>query len=402
MAARSTPRFLSVAAILFALALGGEARAADPAAGDAPAQTKKKQGKKKKSAKADEAAALEKAAAEAAEAEAPLTALGELLADPDPEAVALAAELDDDTRDRLDAISPEQLESIFAKLDNGEALSPDEAAIQKGFFAAVVRKSDRQLSYQHGDVSISDGMATLHLGDELRFLAPAEAKKVFVDAWGNPPDPAVLGMIVPKDTSPLDPDRGWGVLVTFSADGYVEDDDAEDLDYDELLEDMQKGTEEGNADRVRQGYSPLHLLGWAEPPHYDGETHRLYWAQKLATDESPEPSLNYAIRVLGRKGVLELNAVAPMPMLAEIKPAMEQVMTQVEFEAGHRYEDFNPDIDEVAAYGIGGLIAGKVLLKTGILAGLLKFLLVAKKFLIVGVVALGAGIKAWFSRKKAE
>ena len=51
------------------------------------------------------------------------------------------------------------------------------------------------------------------------------------------------------------------------------------------------------------------------------------------------------------------------------------------------YSEFNPDIDTVAAYGIGGLIAGKVLAKAGVLAAglvlLKKFWFVATSFLLV-------------------
>jgi uncharacterized membrane-anchored protein len=360
-------RLAPVLVLLASLAVRGEVSAADPA--DAP------------------------------EAEPATTALMELTADP--ELAAMVAALDADTRERLDAMTPEASAAVFDKMNAGEELVGDELAVARGITEAFVRVEDAKLAYQHGDVPI-EGMATLHLGDELRFLGPAEAKKVFVDAWDNPPDDTVLGMIVPADTSPLHPEKGWGVLVTFSADGYVEDDDAEDIDYDELLEEMQKATLDANPERERQGYAALRLIGWAETPHYDAATHRLYWAQQLATNGAPGTSLNYAIRVLGRKGVLELNAVAPMEMLPDIKPAMEQVLSRVEFEAGHRYEDFDPDIDQVAAYGIGGLIAGNVLLKTGVFAGLLKILIAAKKFLILGVLALGAGIKAWFSRKRSE
>jgi uncharacterized membrane-anchored protein len=361
-------RLAPVLVLLASLAVRGEVSAADPA--DAP------------------------------EAEPATTALMELTADP--ELAAMVAALDADTRERLDAMTPEASAAVFDKMNAGEELVGDELAVARGITEAFVRVEDAKLAYQHGDVPIEGGMATLHLGDELRFLGPAEAKKVFVDAWDNPPDDTVLGMIVPADTSPLHPEKGWGVLVTFSADGYVEDDDAEDIDYDELLEEMQKATLDANPERERQGYAALRLIGWAETPHYDAATHRLYWAQQLATNGAPGTSLNYAIRVLGRKGVLELNAVAPMEMLPDIKPAMEQVLSRVEFEAGHRYEDFDPDIDQVAAYGIGGLIAGNVLLKTGVFAGLLKILIAAKKFLILGVLALGAGIKAWFSRKRSE
>jgi len=388
-----------VVALLAALALGGEARASEPADGAKPTKAKKKSSKKQK---AEEAARAEAEAAAAAQAEeaATINGLTELRANP--EIAGVLAELDDATVAKLEALSPDAVAVLLEKMGAEEPLTDEETAIAQAFAEAFIRSQDKAFSYQHGDVTIEGGMATLHLGDEHRYLGPADAQRVLTEGWGNPPDSTVLGMIVPKDVSPLHPELGWGVVVTFSEDGYVEDDDAEDIDYDELLADMQAGTNEANPERVRQGYPALELVGWAEAPHYDGETHRLYWAKELATVGAPEHSLNYSIRVLGRKGVLELNAVAAMEMLPQIKPAMEQVMTQVEFEVGHRYEDFDPDIDKVAAYGIGGLIAGKVLLKTGIFAGLLKLLLVGKKFLIVGALAIGAGLKAWFSRKKAE
>ena len=46
-------------------------------------------------------------------------------------------------------------------------------------------------------------------------------------------------------------------------------------------------------------------------------------------------------------------------------------MKMVSFTEGNRYADFKPGIDKVAAVGIGGLIAGKVIAKTGLLVTLL-------------------------------
>jgi uncharacterized membrane-anchored protein len=391
-------RALPAFALVAALTLAADSRASAPTTADPKAETSKgKRTKKKKAAKA-EPAPVE--AAPVVETDAPESASNGI--EGDPELAALVAQLDPEIRAKIEALSPDAFAVLMEKMGAGEPLTDDEAAIAKGFQQSFVRVFERELEYRHGDVSISEGLATLHLGDELRFLGAEDAQKVLTEAWGNPPDSTVLGMIVPADTSPVDPDRGWGVVLTFAEDGYVEDDDAEDIDYDELLEEMQKGTEDANPGRKQQGYSALHLVGWAEPPHYDATNHRLYWAQELRSDDGPVHSLNYAIRVLGRRGVLELNAVAPMPMLPEIKPAMEQVMAHVEFEAGHRYEDFDPDIDKVAAYGIGGLIAGKMLLKTGLFAGLAKFLLAAKKLLIIGAIAVVGGIKALLSRRKAQ
>jgi uncharacterized membrane-anchored protein len=203
-------------------------------------------------------------------------------------------------------------------------------------------------------------------------------------------------MIIPAQVSPLHAEKGWGVVITYTEEGHVEDDDAEDMDYDELLEEMQEDTRASNEERTKAGYGALELVGWAEPPHYDSSTNRLYWAKELAFADSTEHTLNYSIRILGRKGVLELNAVAGMSQLAQVKQDMKMVLPLAEFKAGQTYADFNPDLDDVAAYGIGGLIAGKVLAKVGLFAGLLKLLVVFKKVLILGAAGAGAFLLKFF------
>lgn len=46
----------------------------------------------------------------------------------------------------------------------------------------------------------------------------------------------------------------------------------------------------------------------------------------------------------------------------------------VSFTEGNRYADYVPGVDTMAAVGIGGLIAGKVAAKAGLLIVLLAFL----------------------------
>ena len=186
----------------------------------------------------------------------------------------------------------------------------------------------------------------------------------------------------------------------FEKEGYVDDEGAKDINYDELLEEMKKGSVEDNKARVEAGYEPIEFVGWAKTPYYDAENHKLFWAKELkfgstAVDGLPN-TLNYNIRILGRKGTLMLNAIASMEELPAIDADLDKILASVDFQQGQRYQDFNPDIDEIAAYGIGGLIAGKVLAKAGILAVLAKF----GKFILIGVVALFAGIRKFFFGSK--
>lgn len=261
----------------------------------------------------------------------------------------------------------------------------------RGFLAAF----DASLNYQRGDIVLPNGKAVLHVPDGFRFLATEDARRVLEQLWGNPPDPMVLGMLCPADLSLSDP-GGWGVIITYTEDGHIDDADAASIDYDELLQTMKGALVEENKARREQHFPEVSLSGWAEPPRYDAATRKLYWARELRFGDDPTPVLNYSIRVLGREGVLELNAVAPIERLPAIKPAMEQVLGFVEFTDGHRYADFDPDSDKTAAYGIGGLIAGAAIAsKTGLLKGLWIALLAGKKLIVVGVVAIGA----FFARK---
>jgi uncharacterized membrane-anchored protein len=257
------------------------------------------------------------------------------------------------------------------------------------------------LHYQSGKINIDAAHATLNLDSEFRFLDAADAQKVLSELWGNPPDDAVLGMLVPVSAPLSDPKKSWAVVITHENEGYVSDKDAAGIDYDAMLKEMQQGTAEANAERKRLGYPEVQLVGWATKPHYDASTNKLYWAKELAFDGGREHALNYDIRVLGRGGYLSLNAVAGMNQLHQIESEMQKVLALTEFDAGQRYADFNASTDKVAAYGIAALVAGAIAAKAGLFAKLFVLLLAFKKFAIVGFIAVAAAVRKFFARAKS-
>ena len=206
-------------------------------------------------------------------------------------------------------------------------------------------------------------------------------------------------MLFPSDVSPLS-DEGWGVVITYDEDGHVDDSDASGIDYNELLKQMKENTAENNKEREKQGYEPMTLHGWAATPHYDASAHKLYWAREFSSQDAPQHTLNYDIRLLGRKGVLSFNAVATMGRLGDIEEGMKQVMAFSDFNAGQRYADFDSKTDNLAAYGIGALVAGKLAVKVGLFKLMLGALIAAKKLVIVAVVAVGGFIARLLGRKK--
>ena len=260
----------------------------------------------------------------------------------------------------------------------------------------TVEEFEAQLQYQQGQIVLKDGLAVLNVPAEFRYLNSEQTERVLV-AWGNPPGNETLGMLVPSDLGPLQED-GWGVIITFDEDGYVKDDEAGKINYVELLQQMQKDTKTANAERAKLGYQAVALVGWATPPHYDSASHKLYWAKELKFGDASVYTLNYNIRALGRRGVLVLNAVSSMPQLQMIEGKMQKVLAFVEFNPGHRYTDFNPRLDKVAAYGIGALIAGKVAAKAGLLKMLLAFLVAGKKFAVLLLIGVGVLLKKLYTR----
>jgi uncharacterized membrane-anchored protein len=255
------------------------------------------------------------------------------------------------------------------------------------------------LDRRHGKIELPGGVATLTVPESFYYLNPADAEKVLVEVWGNPPSSAkdTLGMLFPGDTTPFDP-ASWAVVIAYAEDGHVSDENADDIDYDALMTDMREATQSGNKERTAAGFEPIELIGWATKPHYDRASHKMYWAREIEFGDQPDHTLNYGIRVLGRKGVLELNFVAGMDQKETIAEELDKVLGMAEFEPGSRYEDFAPGIDKVAAYGIGALVAGKVLAKTGLFVAALVFL---KKFWVLILAGLG-GLAATVWRKSKK
>jgi uncharacterized membrane-anchored protein len=136
------------------------------------------------------------------------------------------------------------------------------------------------LKYQEGEIILQNGLATLRVPNGFGFLNGPDAQTVLEKLWGNPPRPSSpLGMLIPRDVSPLS-ENSWAVVVTYEADGYVSDKEAAKINYAELLGQMQKDLASANEEPQKAGYEPIQLVGWAEAPRYDSQTHKLYLAKE--------------------------------------------------------------------------------------------------------------------------
>lgn len=232
---------------------------------------------------------------------------------------------------------------------------------------------ENSFHYEYGTIYLDNGVGKLIIPKGFKYLSSEQAERVLVDLWGNPKnDNLTLGLILPEKTGVLS-DDSYVFNIQYDEIGFVKDDDADDINYDDLLTQMKEGTAEENKLRIKEGYENITLIGWAAKPYYDKDRKILYWAKEFKFGSSEINTLNYNIRILGRKGVLVLNAIATTKELPLVQNEISKVLNIFQFNDGYKYEEFDSSIDEVAAWTIGGLVAGKVLTKIGLFAVIAKF-----------------------------
>lgn len=279
--------------------------------------------------------------------------------------------------------------SVKAKGDDSTKVA--EEALQQ------IADIEKKLTYKTGIISLDSGLASINVPAGYKFLGPADAKYILEDVWGNLKGEAPLGMIVPADQMASVAD--YAFIVEFEEMGYVKDGDADDINYDDLLKTIKEDQVKANEERKAQGMPAMHLVGWAEKPYYDKSKKVLYWAKDYSIDGNTEHTLNYDIRVLGRKGVLTLQAIGSLSSLDSVNKSKSDILNMVSFNDGNKYSDYNSSTDNVAAWTIGGLVAGKLLAKVGFFALILKNL----KLIFIALVAGGGAIWRFITgRKKKE
>ncbi|HEB53592.1 MAG TPA: DUF2167 domain-containing protein [bacterium] len=245
-----------------------------------------------------------------------------------------------------------------------------------------------------GTVEVGD-VGQVALPDGWQWLARRDGQE-FLVTQGNHADPAVLGVAIAPDFV----QTGIFTVYTHSDEGHVKDDAP---DFDEVLATMQEDVRASNEARRRAGVPTVELIGWAEPPHIDKASNKIYYAKELQFEGHPVRTLNYVVYVLGRSGYIEINGVGNIEQLPLVDAHCKSLLGATEFVDGKRYSDFDPEYDKVAAYGIGGLIAGKLALKAGLFAKLGILLLKFLKPILVGVAVLGGLLfKLLGARRKAE
>ncbi len=219
----------------------------------------------------------------------------------------------------------------------------------------------------------------------------------------------ISGVEFPGTEAVMSTDSGQvDVYSEWRDEGYVSDSDWADVDADEMLDGFKEATEASNKERIANGFQPMEVVGWLQPPTYDTATHTVTYSLELKDPDSHWANV-VALR-LGRGGYSEMTWVGAIDAMESSggRPGLLNTALDIhDFDEGHRYADYK-DGDKVAAYGIAGLVATALGVKfsKGIFAALIAFLIAGKKIIIpaviVGLAAFAKFGKKLFNRGGAE
>jgi uncharacterized membrane-anchored protein len=233
--------------------------------------------------------------------------------------------------------------------------------------------------------------AKIYIPEGYAFLGSRDTKKLMEMMENIPGENEYV--FAPNDLS-------WFAVFEFDSVGYVKDN--ETLDAQSLLDTVTRGTEQGNVERRKRGWSTMTILGWRFQPRYDKQSNLLEWAFLAKEDRSNGKIINYNTRILGRTGVMKVVLVADPDILDTAVYAFKRAINGYSFVSGERYAEYREG-DRVAEFGLAALVAGgaaAVATKKGFWAAIVAFFLAAKKLVIAAVIGLFVWIGSLFRRKK--
>lgn len=247
-----------------------------------------------------------------------------------------------------------------------------------------------------GTIPFSVCHSSLTVPSGFVFLNKEQTSHLIVDYWNNPKDRMdnVVGALVPSNINYFY-QISTAYIISYDNSGYVPDDDANDIDYDDLLKTIQEQEKEENKSLPTDQQSTT--IGWARTPKYIYDRHVLVWAKTLSFQYGN--TVNYDMRILGKNGLVSINAVVDPEECEEVVSLESTIISSLKYDNGYTYNDFDASSDKVSEWTVGSLVAGGILAKSGVLAKIGVLLLKCWKLIAIGIVAVGAGIRKYFKSK---
>jgi uncharacterized membrane-anchored protein len=119
---------------------------------------------------------------------------------------------------------------------------------------------------------------------------------------------------------------------------------------------------------------------------------------KGQSDDAPK-NVNYNTYALGRDGYFSLNLLSSSDQISTEKAIAHELLADLSYNTGKRYEDFSASTDRIAEYGLLALVGGVAVKKLGLLALASALVLKFAKLIILGVAVAWAALVKFFRRK---
>ena len=213
-----------------------------------------------------------------------------------------------------------------------------------------------KLEIRRGSQPLADGKFELRLGEDYYALTGADARWVLESLWQNLPSPDLQAIVFHTGTQPLD--SSWAVTVYQDESGHIEDEEAQSMDYQAIIDSRQAAEPELNRQRREAGLPELTTVGLTGTPGYDRTTRTLTFSVLLRQQDYAGEILNANAWVLSRHGFVNLNVLGTAEQAPEVSAVMPELVSLVALAEGNRYEDYLIGVDAVAEGGLSALLGG--------------------------------------------
>lgn len=288
---------------------------------------------------------------------------------------------------------------IFGAMPGFSQNAPSSEESRKAELAAAWQAAGKAGTAGPADIVLID-QAALKIPAGDFFVPKAEAARVMRALGNTVHDQNFVGIVLGSRQNDQ-----WMVVINYIREGYIKDDAAKDWNADDLLKNLKEGVDESNKDRAARGFPEMELIGWIEPPGYDAMSHRLVWsvlAKDKGAPDNGEKDVNYNTYALGREGYFSLNLLSDSNRIATDKAVAHELLANLSYQSGKRYEDFSASTDRIAEYGLLALVGGVAAKKLGLIALVLAFVLKFAKAILFGAAVFGAGVMKFFRRKPRD
>lgn len=272
---------------------------------------------------------------------------------------------------------------ILADYIIGAIFNDDEQNIDDPFYALNWKTT--------GTYKLPESNSTLSIPQGYQLLIGEEAKTARSLSSEDLVDPNLEAIVFDENVQHT-------ILIENAKIGYLPLDDWEELDAKSVLESVIESTNAANVERIKNGFSELHVIGWVNEPTLNRESNTIYWSIELQSDGVN--IINSIALKLGRYGYERFNWVTTKNLYDPSNNHLETILKSYTFDSGFQYSDYTLR-DQIAEYGIASVVAatlgGKLIQATGALLFLKKF----AGLIFVTLSALLYKLKDFFIRKKS-